>query len=218
MLYSCEHALSSIIVLVFVRAALRSEDAEFCWLKRVALARYSSIVTMSGTAEVVMAKTRAKENARGKLQWKEWVMKKEPALDWWERGHLEAATNCSGRVRTYTRVVGSRQRKLKSERQLVLTPHPGGRNGKRVDLRCTVPTWGQTMWHRLVAWYLTARPAGLTKQTFKKRREGEGERFLYQWEVHHGGFNHQVTKWENVAIVPWEDKKSTNKIGTDISQ
>lgn len=153
-----------------------------------------------------MAKQYAWQNARGRMQWKEWVIKKERKLEWWEKGDLSGATNCSGWVRTFTRAIGGRQKTLLSERQLCLTPVAGGKNKERVDLRCTVPTWGRTMWHRLVAWYFTARPDGLTKQGFLKKRDHE--RFLYEWEVHHFGFNHRVTRWQAVGIGRWEDNKA----------
>ena len=109
--------------------------------------------------EVVMARQDAWMNSRGKMQFKEWVIKKEPEDFWMEKGDLEAGTNCSGCVRTYTRIVGKREKTLKSERELKLTPIAG--RGNRVDLRCTVPCWGQTIWARLIAWYFTQRPAGL---------------------------------------------------------
>ena len=150
-----------------------------------------------------MAKQHPWLNAKGKMQWKEWVLKKERGLCWWESGRLAGATNCSGEVRTYVRPVGSRGRSLLSVRELVLTPMAGGRAGNRVDLRCTVPTWGRTVWRRVVAWYCSPRPVGLTKKAFCKKRDGEPA--LYEWEVHRKGFNHKVSRWEKLEIVRHEE-------------
>ena len=63
-----------------------------------------------------MARQDAWMNSRGKMQVKEWVIKKEPEVFWMELGDLTAGTNCSGWVRTYTRTVGKRDKTLKSER------------------------------------------------------------------------------------------------------
>ena len=44
-----------------------------------------------------------------------------------------------------------------------------------------------------------------TKAAFNKKRDGE--KFLYEYQVHHGGYNHRVTKWENVVIGTWEENR-----------